>query len=99
MQPVARPGSKPQTVYDIWKPPDQRPLRQLPGLLGSSLALLWAAAPREFVLVAILQIASGAMAGVMLVLVRNLLDAIQAASASQDFGPLLAWLGLLAVLT
>jgi ATP-binding cassette, subfamily B, bacterial len=96
---VAGSGTKPQTVYDVWKPPEQRPLRQLPGLLGSSLALLWAAARRQFVLVAALQIASGAMAGVMLVLVRNLLDAIQSASASQDFGPVLMWLGVLAVLT
>jgi ATP-binding cassette subfamily B protein len=71
----------------------------LPGLLGSSLTLLWGAARRQFVLVAALQVLSGAMAGVMLVLVKNLLDAIQAASLSQEFGPVLGWLGLLAVLT
>jgi hypothetical protein len=41
---VAGSGTKPQTVYDVWKPPEQRPLRHLPGLLGSSLVLLWAAA-------------------------------------------------------
>ena len=86
-------------MYDVWKPPEQRPLRQLPGLLASSLGLLWASAKTEFVLVAILQVVSGAMGGVLLVLVKNLLDAIQASSASQDFGPVLGWLGVLGVLT
>jgi len=96
---VSRPTAKPQTVYDVWKPPEQRSLRQLPGLLASSLGLLWASARTEFVLVAILQVVSGAMGGVLLVLVKNLLDAIQASSASQDFGPVLGWLGVLGVLT
>ena len=86
-------------MYDVWKPPEQRPLRQLPGLLASSLGLLWESARTEFVLVAILQVVSGAMGGVLLVLVKNLLDAIQASSASQDFGPVLGWLGVLGVLT
>jgi ATP-binding cassette subfamily B protein len=92
-------AAKPQTVYDVWKPPEQRPLRQLPGLLASSLGLLWGAARGEFMLVAILQVVSGGLGGVMLVLVKNLLDAIQGASATDDFAPVLGWLGALAVLT
>ncbi len=90
---------KAQTVYDVWKPPDQRPLRQLPPLLGSSLSLLWGAARREFVLLAVLQLVSGALGGVVLVVVKNLLDAIQAAAARQDFTPVLGWLGVLAIIT
>ena len=96
---MSRPAPKPQTVYDIWKPAEQRPLRQLPGLLASSLSLLWGSARAEFVLVALLQVLSGAMAGVLLVLVKNLLDAIQAASASHDFRPVVGWLGVLGGLT
>ena len=64
-------------MYDVWKPPEQRPLRQLPGLLASSLGLLWESARTEFVLVAILQVVSGAMGGVLLVLVKNLLEVVE----------------------
>src|SRR5690349_19154419 len=91
--------ARPQTVYDVFKSPEQPPLRQLPALIRSSFGLLWVAARREFVVVSVLQIFSGAMAGVLLVLVKNLLDAIQVASASADFRPVVAWLVLLAVLT
>src|SRR5258708_16138251 len=87
------------SVYCWWSPPEQRPLRQLPKLLGSSLSLLWASSRREFVLMAVLQIISGAMNGVLLVLVKNLFDAIQEAGAGHDFAPVLGWLGVLAVLT
>jgi ATP-binding cassette subfamily B protein len=92
-------ASKPQTVYDVWKPPEQRPLRELPRLLASSLSLLWASGPREFVLLAALQVVTGALGGVLLVLVKLLLDAIQKASETQDFRPVLGWLGVLALLT
>src|SRR5690242_1269218 len=92
-------AARKQTVYDVFKPPEQRPLRQLPLLISASFGLLWTAAPREFLITAALQIVSGAMAGVLLVLVKSLLDAIQSASATRDFGAIVGWLVILAVLT
>jgi ATP-binding cassette subfamily B protein len=92
-------GAQPQTVYDVFKPPDQRPLTRLPSLLGASVSLLWSASRREFLVVGSLQVLSGAMAGVLLVLVKNLLDAIQVASAGGDFRPVVLWLAVLAAVT
>jgi ATP-binding cassette subfamily B protein len=91
--------ARPQTVYDIFKPPEQRALSKLPSLLGASLGLLWTASRREFMVVGSLQVLSGAMAGVLLVLVKNLLDAIQVASAGGDLRPVALWLALLAAVT
>jgi ATP-binding cassette subfamily B protein len=91
--------ARPQTVYDIFRPVEQRPLSKLPSLLGASLGLLWSASRREFLVVGSLQVLSGAMAGVLLVLVKNLLDAIQVASAGGDLRPVAAWLALLAAVT
>jgi ABC-type multidrug transport system fused ATPase/permease subunit len=96
---MAEPRAQSQTVYALFKPPEQRPLRQLPVLIKASFGLLWQSARREFLLVAALQVLSGAMAGVLLVLVKNLLDAIQSASAAQDFRRVILWLAILAVLT
>jgi hypothetical protein len=52
---MAEPRAHSQTVYHLFKPPEQRPLRQLPALFKSSFGLLWQAARREFLLVAALK--------------------------------------------
>lgn len=94
VRPSAR---KPTTMYDIYRPVERRSVRQLPALLTSSLRLLWSAAPRELSLVASLQVLSGAAAGIQLVLVKKLLDAIL--GTGHSFIPVLGWLAALGLLT
>ena len=81
------------TVYDLWKPVEHAPLRQLPGLVLASFGLLWHAAPRPFLGLAGLQVVSGAAGGLQLVLVKGLLEAILGAGATHAFGQVLAWIG------
>src|SRR4051794_3164980 len=96
----ASPPAPPKlTAYDVWKPVERRPLRQLPRLVGASIGLMWTASPREFVLVSVLQVFTGLATGVQLLLVKNLLDAITAAGTSHDFSIVVPWLLAIAVLT
>jgi ATP-binding cassette, subfamily B, bacterial len=85
------------TVYDLHRPVEEHSLRQLPGLLSSSLRLLWSAAPREFVAVATLQIVGGGAAGIQVMLVRKLLSTIL--SGNQAFLAVVAWLVALGLVT
>src|SRR5262249_50374699 len=81
---------------------DARSLGRLPGLIARSLNLAWRAAPREFVLTGALQLLGAVSGGVILILVKRLLDTLLAAGNTQDIGPVLGWitaLGLLIVLT
>jgi hypothetical protein len=49
-------ATKPQNPFDVWKPVEHKPMRQLPALLSASLSLLWTSARGEFVLVAVVQV-------------------------------------------
>jgi ATP-binding cassette, subfamily B, bacterial len=65
----------------------------------ASLALLWAASRRGLLIVAFLQVISGAAGGALLVLVKNLADAILGAGNSGEFQAVLPWLAATAALT
>ena len=70
--------------------------------MARSLNLAWRAAPREFVLTGALQLLGAVSGGVILILVKRLLDTVLAAVHTQDLGPVLGWitaLGLLLLLT
>ena len=57
----------------------RRSLRQLLALVRDALALVWRAAPREFVTAASLQVLSGLAAAAQLLIVKRLLDEVLAA--------------------
>ena len=90
---------RPLTLYDVHRPTSSHELRQLPRLLLGALQVLWQAAPREFAFNAALQLASGAAYGLQLVLVRELIGAIQVAGSSREIGPVLFWLGTIGLVT
>lgn len=75
---------------------EARSLRHLPRLIGASVRLLWAAGPREFVLIAALQLVGGGSAGVQVFVVRGLVDAL---GRDANVALIVAWLAGLATLT
>jgi ATP-binding cassette subfamily B protein len=92
-------GRRSFTLYDLQRPASGHQLRQLPGLLLGAVQVLWQSAPHEFVLNAALQLASGAAYGLQLVLVKELIGAIQTASGSGGLTPVLFWLGAIGLVT
>jgi ATP-binding cassette subfamily B protein len=85
------------TIYDTFRPAEDRRARRLPGLLASAFRLLWTSAPTEFLVVGALQLLTGAAAAVLLLLVNQLVATIQISGS--DFVPVLGWLVGLGVIT
>ena len=70
----------------VLHPDVNRRLRDLPGLVGRALGLVWRAAPRELVVVTFLQMVAGAMLAVQLLAGRRLLGHLLQARTGHDFG-------------
>jgi ATP-binding cassette, subfamily B, bacterial len=83
-----------------WEPDEApRQLRRLPALLGGALGLLWEAAPRLIVLVAVLQVISAVATAVSLLVVRDVVSKVlEADKAHAGFGPVVPELALLALI-
>lgn len=80
----------PFTYDEMWGNPRNRSLRDLPASVASSFRLLRRSAPRELVGVSVLQVVGGVLAGVQLVLVRELLVRV-VGEGSVDAGDVLPW--------
>ncbi len=76
----------------------QRTWRRLPALVAGSFRIVWRAAPREFGTSLTLQVVQGAILGVNLLVVRNILAAILTDTPSHNYLPALEQLAVLVVL-
>jgi ATP-binding cassette, subfamily B, bacterial len=83
---VAKPSDEdvePVAWYDIVEPPEvQRSLRRLPGLCRAAVRLVWAASPRELLVVLAIKAVNGAGLAVVLLLGRDVVVAVGAAGRS-----------------
>ena len=83
--------------------PQRRRLRQLPGLIGGAVALVWRAAPRELLITSGLQLVSSVGLGAQLLVSRNLLEHILSgeqhgyAAAVPDIAILAVIIGIIGV--
>ena len=83
--------------------PQRRRLRQLPGLIGGAVALVWRAAPRELLITSGLQLVSSVGLGAQLLVSRNLLEHILAGqqdgygAAAPDIAILAGIIGIVAI--
>src|SRR4029077_13593971 len=64
------------TAVDSSSPPGKLPMRQVPHLVIRSLRLIWDASPRDFIVVATMQVLSGIVTAASLLVVRNTLTVI-----------------------
>ena len=82
-----------------WEPDEgPRRLRRLPALLGGALGLLWEAAPRLIVLMAVLQVISAGATAFSLLVVRDVVSKVLEADRTHvGFGPVVPELALLAL--
>ncbi len=71
---------------------------RLPGLVAGSFRVVWRAAPREFGISLTLQLVQGAILGVNLLVVRNILAAILQGTPAHDYIPAVEQLGVLVML-
>jgi ATP-binding cassette subfamily B protein len=83
-----------------WEPDEgPRPLRRLPALLAGALGLLWEAAPRLIVLMAVLQVVSAGAIAFSLLVVRDVVSKVLEADRTHaGFGPVAPELALLALI-
>jgi ATP-binding cassette subfamily B protein len=83
-----------------WEPDEgPRQLRRLPALLGGALGLLWEAAPRLVILMAVLQVVSAAATAVTLLVVRDVVSKVLAAEQThRGFGAVAPELAVLALI-
>jgi ATP-binding cassette subfamily B protein len=83
-----------------WEPDEgPRPLRRLPALLARALGLLWEAAPRLIVLMAVLQVVSAGATAFSLLVVRDVVSKVLEADRTHaGFGPVVPELALLALI-
>lgn len=79
-------------------PEGYRSWRRLPSLLLSSFRIVWEAAPREFTVIAVLDLIQGAATGIQLLVVRNILAAVLTGTAHHTYLPAIEQLALLVVL-
>jgi ATP-binding cassette, subfamily B, bacterial len=71
------------TWYDIYQSPEgKRSLRQLPGLCREAVRLVWAAGPRELLVVLAIKTVNGIGLAVVLLLGKGVLDGVIAAGRS-----------------
>lgn len=91
-------GERPKSISDLMQPPDRRPLRQLPRLVVGSVRLVWAAGRQELLSLLALQLVSAGLLGGQVLVVRQLLAGVLAASGGRaGLGPALPPVILLAV--
>ncbi|HYM50250.1 MAG TPA: ABC transporter ATP-binding protein [Candidatus Limnocylindrales bacterium] len=76
-------------------PQEYRSWRRLPRLLLGAFRVVREAAPREFAFVTALQLAQGALMGVQLLVVRNILAAVLTGSTHHDYLPAIEQLAIL----
>jgi ATP-binding cassette, subfamily B, bacterial len=72
-------------IDTVLHPDVDRRLRDLPGLVGRALGLVWSAAPRELATVTFLQLVAGVMLAAQLLAGRSLLGHLLQARTSHDF--------------
>ena len=71
------------TWYDIYQSPEgKRSLRRLPGLCREAIRLVWAAGPRELLVVLAIKAVNGIGLAVVLLLGKGVLDGVIAAGRS-----------------
>jgi ATP-binding cassette, subfamily B, bacterial len=87
---MGRPASEVPTEYRSW--------RRLPGLLLGAFRVVREAAPREFAISTVLQLVQGAVIGIELLVVRNILAAVLAGSSHHDYLPAIEQLVVLVAL-
>jgi ATP-binding cassette subfamily B protein len=82
---------------DLWLSPRHRTLSAFPGLIWGAVTLVWRAAPREFAVSALLQLAAAVGVTAELLLGRRILSALASGGRSNDIAGLLSSLVPLAI--
>jgi ATP-binding cassette, subfamily B, bacterial len=78
------------TIHDyMTRPPDYNRLRRLPALLALALGICRRAAPRPFLVAAVLQVVNGSALAGQLLLLRRLLDELLKPGGGASFGDVL----------
>ncbi len=89
-----------RTMWEIMHPDDVRTgWRELPGLIGSSLRLVWEAGRRTFLLVAVLQLITAVAAGLQLFATQYALNSILQAGESESFTDVVPAIAILVGIT
>jgi ATP-binding cassette subfamily B protein len=93
------PSRKPRTWWEIQHPEgSEGTWRDLPRLIGDSLKLVWEAGKREFLVMSALQLVEAVGVAAQLFIGKEVLDAVLAAGANEDFAGVLPELaGLVAI--
>jgi ATP-binding cassette, subfamily B, bacterial len=86
-------------IDEALRPPRDKQLRRMPRLTWLSIALVWRAAPREFLVSSCLQVAAGVAVAVQLLVARELLGHVFASASSKSFERALPDLAVLALVT
>lgn len=88
---------RPKPVHEWLKPPEQRPLRQLPRLVWRTMRLVWEAGRAQLLTLLALQLALGTVMASQVLALRRLLNGVIAPEGLHaDFAGLLPYVAFLA---
>src|SRR4051794_16078647 len=94
---MAEAQSEPFTLQEYFTPTQRRRLRRFPHLVRQAFALVWRAAPRDLVVIALLQAVTAGALSAQLLLIRSLLSRLVAHGHGTFGGVLPQIVGLTAI--